>query len=68
MSRRKTGQRVVGPWVQKQESADLVALAELMQAGKLAPVVEQEYDLAGVPEALRKHGQAHAHGKRVIRI
>jgi NADPH:quinone reductase-like Zn-dependent oxidoreductase len=32
--------------------ADLVALAELMESGKLSPVIDRTYPLAEVPEAL----------------
>lgn len=45
---------------------DLITLGDLMQAGKLTPVVDRRYPLAQVPEAIRYLEQGHARGKVVI--
>ena len=45
---------------------DLAVLKELVEADKLAPVIEQRYELSEVPEALRRQGQGHTRGKIVI--
>ena len=45
---------------------DLVVLKELVDAGKVAPVIDRRYDLSQVPEALRYQGEGHARGKLVI--
>jgi NADPH:quinone reductase-like Zn-dependent oxidoreductase len=45
---------------------DLVILRELLEAGKVAPVIDKRYSLNEVPEALRYLGEGHARGKVVI--
>jgi NADPH:quinone reductase-like Zn-dependent oxidoreductase len=45
---------------------DLLVLKELMESGKLAPVVGRTYPLASVPEAISAFGKGHAEGKLVI--
>ncbi len=47
---------------------DLAALAELMQAGKLKPVIDRRYTLTEVPEAIRSLEQGHTKGKLVIQL
>jgi NADPH:quinone reductase-like Zn-dependent oxidoreductase len=48
----------------KQE--DLALMTELIEAGKVAPVVDRSYPLSEVPQALAYYGQGHARGKVVI--
>ena len=48
--------------------ADLVALTELIEAGKLTPVIDRTYPLAEAPEAIRYFARGHARGKVVITI
>ncbi len=48
--------------------ADLEVLKELLEAGKIAPVIERRYPLSETAEALRYLGQGHARGKVVIII
>jgi NADPH:quinone reductase-like Zn-dependent oxidoreductase len=45
---------------------DLAVLKELVEAGKLAPVIDRRYTLSDVPEALRHQGEGHSQGKIVI--
>jgi len=52
----------------KSNMTDLVALAELMEAGKLKPVIARRYTLSEVPEAMRYLEEGHALGKVVIQI
>ena len=47
---------------------DLVFLNELLEAGKVAPVIERRYPLREVPEALRYLEEGHARGKVVITV
>lgn len=47
---------------------DLVALKELAEAGKLTPVVDRQYPLSQVPDALRYVGTRAARGKVVISV
>lgn len=48
--------------------ADLLTLKELLEAGKIVPVVDQHYPLGEVPAALRYLGTGHAQGKIVINV
>src|SRR5437763_2594910 len=47
---------------------DMIVLADLMQSGKLTPVIDRTYKLSDVPEALRYLEQGHARGKVVIAV
>jgi NADPH:quinone reductase-like Zn-dependent oxidoreductase len=46
--------------------ADLVTLRDLIEAGRVTPVVERTYPLHDAPEALRYVGTGHARAKIVI--
>ena len=46
--------------------ADVATLKELIAAGKLAPVIDRQYPLSGVVEALRHVEEGRARGKVVI--
>ncbi len=45
---------------------DLTILSDLMQAGKVKPVIDRGYSLSEVPEAIRYLEKGHARGKVVI--
>jgi NADPH:quinone reductase-like Zn-dependent oxidoreductase len=45
---------------------DLVFMKELLEAGKVRPVIDRRYPLREVPEALRYLEEGHARGKIVI--
>jgi NADPH:quinone reductase-like Zn-dependent oxidoreductase len=45
---------------------DMVYIAELYEAGKVAPVIDRRYPLSEVPEALRYLGEGGVKGKVVI--
>jgi NADPH:quinone reductase-like Zn-dependent oxidoreductase len=47
---------------------DLQALNELIEAGKITPVVGRTYLLPGAPEAIRHLATGHAGGKLVIAV
>lgn len=47
---------------------DLDVLRDLMQAGKVTPVIDRQYPLDKVPEAMRYLEQGHARGKVVITV
>jgi NADPH:quinone reductase-like Zn-dependent oxidoreductase len=61
----RKGRRLVSARV-KQE--DLVALAALVEAGKLSPVIDRTYPLSEAPEAFRYFESGQVRGKVVIRI
>jgi NADPH:quinone reductase-like Zn-dependent oxidoreductase len=45
---------------------DLAFLADLMQSGKVTPVIDKTYKLSDIPEAIKYLEQGHARGKVVI--
>jgi NADPH:quinone reductase-like Zn-dependent oxidoreductase len=47
---------------------DLTILRDLMQAGKVRPVIDRQYKLSEVPEAIRYLEAGHARGKVVISV
>jgi NADPH:quinone reductase-like Zn-dependent oxidoreductase len=47
---------------------DLEVLRELLEAGKLTPVVDRRYELSQVSAALRYLGEGHVRGKIVITV
>ncbi len=47
---------------------DLTFLADLMQTGKVTPVIDRTYKLSEVPDAIRYLEQGHARGKVVITL
>jgi NADPH:quinone reductase-like Zn-dependent oxidoreductase len=47
---------------------DLDVLRDLMREGKITPVIDRQYALSEVPEAMRYLEQGHARGKVVIKV
>lgn len=52
----------------KPNQKDLVVLKDLLETGKVVPVIDRTYPLSDVPEALRYLEEGHARGKVVITI
>ena len=50
----------------KKESMAL--LTELLETGKLTPVIDRRYPLSEAPEAIRYLEEGHARGKVIITI
>jgi NADPH:quinone reductase-like Zn-dependent oxidoreductase len=55
-------------FISKADSDDLATLTDLIDSGKVTPVVEQTYPLSRVAEAMGYLGTGHARGKLVITI
>jgi len=47
---------------------DLTALADLIQAGKVKPVIDRTYPFSQLPEAMRYLEEGHARGKVVLTV
>ena len=47
---------------------DLVFMKELIEAGKVKPVIDRSYPLSEVAAALRYYGEGHAQGKVIINV
>jgi NADPH:quinone reductase-like Zn-dependent oxidoreductase len=56
------------PLVSKERSEDLLVLKDLIEAGKVTPVIDRTYPLREAPEAIRYLEEGHARGKIVITV
>jgi NADPH:quinone reductase-like Zn-dependent oxidoreductase len=56
----------LGSWISTEREADLETLRELLEAGKVTPVIDRTFSLSEVPEAIRYMRKGHARGKVVI--
>jgi NADPH:quinone reductase-like Zn-dependent oxidoreductase len=61
------GQKL-GTFVNKENHEDMIALKELIEDGKVTPVIDRMYPLDKVPEAIRYLAEGHARGKVVISV
>ena len=62
----KTGSKKLGVLAHKQNRDDLSALAQLVEAGKIAPVIDRRYPLEQAPEAVQRLLEGRALGKIAI--
>jgi NADPH:quinone reductase-like Zn-dependent oxidoreductase len=56
------------PFVSTNNKEDLIVLKELIEAGKVTPVIDRTYPLSETPEAIGYLGEGHARGKVVITV
>jgi len=63
-----TGRKKMVNLTVRQNQKDLVFMKELLEAGKVVPVIDRRYPLSEVAEALRYYGKGHARGKVVITL
>jgi NADPH:quinone reductase-like Zn-dependent oxidoreductase len=61
------GQRLRS-FLSKPRGADLVVLQELLEAGKITPVIDRTFPLSETPEAIRYVGERSTQGKTVITV
>jgi NADPH:quinone reductase-like Zn-dependent oxidoreductase len=61
------GQKL-GTFISKENHEDLIVLRELIEFGKVTPVIDRTYPLSEVPEAIRYLEEGHAQGKVVITV
>jgi NADPH:quinone reductase-like Zn-dependent oxidoreductase len=64
----ENGGKKLGGFTAKADQKDLVMLKELVDAGKVVPVIDKRYPLSEAAEALRYLGAGHARGKVVITV
>jgi NADPH:quinone reductase-like Zn-dependent oxidoreductase len=55
-------------FVSKENHEDMLVLKDLIEAGKITPVIDRTYPLGEVPEAIRYVEQGKARGKVVITV
>ncbi len=63
-----TGSKKMGNLMAKVNQKDLVFMKELLEAGKVKPVIDRRYPLSEVAEAVRYLEEGHAQGKVVITV
>ena len=56
------------PLVAVDRRKDLLSLKDLIEAGKLTPVISATYPLAEAAKALRDADEGHGRGKKVITV
>ena len=64
----ETGGKKMGGVSAKRSQKDLAFVKELLEAGKVVPVIDRRYPLSEAAEALRYLGAGHARGKVVITV
>ena len=63
-----TGSKKMGNLAAKPNPQDLFFVKELVETGKVVPVIDRRYPLREAAEALRYYGEGHARGKVVITV
>ncbi len=63
-----TGNKKFKFFVAKSNQEDLAFMKELMEAGKITPVIDRRYRLSETPQAIKYLGEGKARGKIVITI
>jgi NADPH:quinone reductase-like Zn-dependent oxidoreductase len=58
----------LGSFLARANKDDLQFLKELIEAGKVKPVIDRTYSLSEVPEAIRYLEEGHARGKVVVTV
>ena len=64
----ETGGKKMGGVSAKRSQKDLAFLKELVEAGKVVPLIDRRYPLDEAAEAIRYLGEGHARGKVVITV
>lgn len=62
----KGNKRLCSMGVAKPSTRDLVIMKELIEAGKVVPVIDKYYSLSEAPGAFRYFDEGHSNGKAVI--
>jgi NADPH:quinone reductase-like Zn-dependent oxidoreductase len=63
-----TGSNHIGTYETVPNQEDMVIVKELLEAGKIVPVIDRSYPLSEVPEAISYLEKGHARGKVVINV
>ena len=64
---RMKGRKLVS-FIASVSQPDLAVLKELLEAGKVVPVIDRKYSLSEVPQAIRYVEEGHTRGKVVITV
>ena len=63
----RSSQKIVF-FIAKFNKEDMVVLRDLLEAGKVTPVIDRRYELSEIADALRYLGEGHARGKNVLTV
>ena len=63
-----TGSQKMGNLLARPNKQDLAFIKELLEAGKVRPVIDRCYPLSEVADAMRYLEEGHAQGKVVITV
>jgi len=61
-----TGSKKMGNMLQRSNQKDLLYMKDLLESGKVKPVIDRSYKFSEVPEAFKYFEEGHAQGKVVI--
>jgi len=64
---RFVGQKL-STFISSENHEDMIVLKDLIESGKVAPVIDRTYPLSEVPKAIRYLEEGHAQGKVVITV
>lgn len=64
----RAGSKKMLPFLATGNKDDLIVLQEMIEAGKIIPVIEGCYPLEEAPQALAHVGQEHGRGKTIITV
>ncbi|OLE69676.1 alcohol dehydrogenase [archaeon 13_1_20CM_2_51_12] len=64
----KTGSKKISMMLTKPNKEDLIFMKQLLEDGKVVPVIDRRYPLSEVPEAIRYLEAGHAQGKVIITV
>jgi len=65
----KTGSKKIGLMeTAKPNKKDLIVIKELLETGKIVPVIDRTYPLSETAEAIRYLEEGHAKGKVIITV
>ena len=62
------GDKKMIPFIANPEKADLIYLKNLLESGKLKPVIDRSYTLEQVSDAIRYLEEGHVKGKLIINV
>ncbi|WP_028981312.1 NAD(P)-dependent alcohol dehydrogenase [Sporocytophaga myxococcoides] len=65
---KREDKKLVGGWAVNPNAKDLLFIKELIEAGKITPVVDRCYPLSETAKALQHYGTGHPGGKVVITV
>jgi NADPH:quinone reductase-like Zn-dependent oxidoreductase len=64
----KTGSRKMCDFLMRPKPESLLAVKELLENGKVKPVIDRRFPLGEVPDAMRYFEEGHPGGKIVITV